>query len=467
MTKQTLNNPYLTQPIAGVFLKTALPIIIMMVVSGSLNLVDAYFIGVFVGPQALASVTAMFPLFMMMVALSSWAAAGFASVMARLIGAQKHEEARQAYRQAITLVFVISSLLMTMFTLVGSSLTLAANAGNTALAQMSNDYISIIIYSSPLFFVLAICSDSLRSEGKAGFMALVSLSTTVLNGLLNYVFIVWLNWGVAGSAWGTVMAQFIALVIVWLYRKTRHNSIDLPIFALTWERNRWREFLSLGAPSSLTYIGVALSSAAIIFSIQQWQLENYSVTMSAYGVITRIMTFIFLPLMGLGLAMQSIVGNNVGAGLYQRSNSCICIAISLALGYGVLLEAFLWLLNDQIGQVFVSDPLVVNEIARLLPIMSLALFLLGPLLMVNFYFQSIGDAKRAGILSVAKTYLFALPLILTLPLYFGEWGIWYAAPLAEFLGLILTLTLLYLRAEKGRYPFGLLYNVDFESKANG
>ena len=69
MTAQTSHNPYVSPPLTRVFLKTALPIILMMVVSGSLNLVDAYFIGVFVGADALAAVTAMFPLFMVLIAL--------------------------------------------------------------------------------------------------------------------------------------------------------------------------------------------------------------------------------------------------------------------------------------------------------------------------------------------------------------------------------------------------------------
>ena len=122
MTEQTSHNPYVSPPLTRVFLKTALPIILMMVVSGSLNLVDAYFIGVFVGADALAAVTAMFPLFMVLIALSTWIASGFASVMARLCGAGKHDEARNAYAQALTLALVISVILLTIFSLTGQAL---------------------------------------------------------------------------------------------------------------------------------------------------------------------------------------------------------------------------------------------------------------------------------------------------------------------------------------------------------
>ena len=81
-------------------------------------------------------------------------------------------------------------------------------------------------------------------------------------------------------------------------------------------------------------------------------------------------------------------------------------------------------------------------------------------MLISFYFQSIGDARRAGILSIAKTYLFALPLIIVLPLIWGEWGIWYAGPAAEFLALLLTIGILYQRAIQGNHRFGLLYAVN-------
>ena len=460
MTEQTSHNPYVSPPLTRVFLKTALPIILMMVVSGSLNLVDAYFIGVFVGADALAAVTAMFPLFMVLIALSTWIASGFASVMARLCGAGKHDEARNAYAQALTLALVISVILLTVFSLSGQALALASNNGNQAQAAMSFTYMSIIMFGAPLIFWLGVASDSLRSEGHIGFIALVSLLTTVGNGVMNYVFIVLLELGVAGSSYGTIAAQIIALCAVWGFRRSHKNRLGLPLFALTLVRNRWRDFLSLGAPSSLTYVGVALTSGAILFSLQQWLPDSYEVTVSAYGVITRVMTFIYLPLLGLGLAMQSIVGNNVGAEQYQRSNRSLCIAVGVALLYGVVTEALLWWLRADIGMLFVDDPAVTSEVARLLPVVSLALFLLGPLMLISFYFQSIGDARRAGILSIAKTYLFALPLIFVSPLMWGEWGIWYAGPAAEFLALLLTGGILYQRAIQGNHRFGLLYAVN-------
>jgi len=113
--------------------------------------------------------------------------------------------------------------------------------------------------------------------------------------------------------------------------------------------------------------------------------------------------------------------------------------------------------RNDFGRVFVSDANIISEVARILPITTSGLFLLGPLMIISMFFQSIGDAKRASILGLTKTYCFALPLTFLLPLFFSEWGIWIAAPSTEVLGLFLTLYILNKRRQDQGNPFGLFF----------
>ncbi|WP_105102611.1 MATE family efflux transporter [Microbulbifer pacificus] len=457
MTEHSEENRFLSGSLGSVFVKNAAPIILIMLVNGSFNLVDAYFLGVFVGADALTAVTSMFPAVMLVVALSTLVSNGFASVMARTLGAGDKPAAREAFAQAISLSLLVCVLLVGLFLIFGKPVSLLANGGSAELAHMSYTYISILILCSPLMFILNINGDSLRCEGQVGFMALISLASVLFNGVLNYVFIAQLHMGVAGSACGTVAAQFLSLLVVFGFRRTRKNPVRLQVVLLSSERSRWRAFLALGAPSSLTYVGLALSSAAILYNLQIWNHGDYATTVGAYGIITRLMTFVFLPLLGLSMAFQSITGNNVGAKKFQRTNSGIKIAILSALVYCLLIQALIWLIKDYFGNWFVDDIGIAKEVARILPLSTLALFLLGPLMMVNMFFQSIGDAARASFLSLSKTYLFALPLVFLLPVQFGETGIWLAGPAAEGLALLLTLGVLVHRAQRHRYRMGLFY----------
>ncbi|WHI52309.1 MATE family efflux transporter [Microbulbifer sp. MLAF003] len=167
------------------------------------------------------------------------------------------------------------------------------------------------------------------------------------------------------------------------------------------------------------------------------------------------MTFIFLPLLGLSQAFQTLIGNNVGAKSWSRSDSSINIALTVAFGYCLALQLGVLILKDSLGALFVSDKQIITEVARILPMMTLVYFLAGPLMMISTFFQAIGDAKRAAILGIAKTYVFVLPLILILPPLMGEVGIWYAGPVAELMLLILTAFILYQRGRNHGQKYGL------------
>ncbi|WP_133468606.1 MATE family efflux transporter [Paraglaciecola marina] len=456
MTKSVEENSFVNGALPLVFFKTAAPIILIMLVNGSFSLVDAYFLGVFVGPEALTAVTSMFPAFIMMVALSTLVSNGFASLMARQLGAGEQSQSVETFSQAITLSLVVCSVLITMFILGGNTLTGAVSNGSETIASMSYEYIAILVFCSPLVFILGINGDSLRCEGHVSFMAIISLISVLLNAVFNYLLIVEFQWGVAGSAYGTVLAQATALVVIYLYRKYQPHGIKRQVIQFSMLRHHWTTFLSLGAPSSLNYVGLALSSGAILYNLQIWDAANYETTVGAYGIITRLMTFIFLPLLGLSMAFQAIVGNNYGANALSRVNSSIKIALLVSLIYCVTLQLLGVLFHEKLGALFVTDQQVVAEVARIFPWTTLGLFLMGPQMMISMFFQAIGDAKRAGILGITKTYAFSLPLIFVLPLFFAEWGIWYAAPVTEALALLLTTSVLILSHSNVR-SFGLFF----------
>lgn len=150
------------------------------------------------------------------------------------------------------------------------------------------------------------------------------------------------------------------------------------------------------------------------------------------------------------------MGNNFGARIEQRINLSVKIALSAAFVYCALLQMVVVSNRATLGYLFVDDPGVANEIIRILPYTVTLMFVFGPLMMISTYFQAIGDAARAAILGLSRTYLFALPLTALLPFAFGEWGIWYASIVADVLVLLLTIFVLGKRAAEHGYRWGLL-----------
>lgn len=454
---QISTNAFLTAPLGATYAKTALPIIFVMSMNGLLSVADAMFLSHYVGPNALAAVTLMFPLYMLIAACSTLVSSGMSSLMARHIGGNELDKARAVFTGAHGLAFLASACLIVLFVVFGATLARLASGGIDALAQMGLTYLGITVMVSPLLFVLSVQSDTLRNEGRVGFMAAMSLLVSLANIAFNYVLIAVLDMGVAGSAYGTALAQALALGIIILFRL--RGKTELRLSALFQHRLTfaWSDILALGAPQSLGFIGFALGSASIMAALQWVETPLYESTVSAYGIITRVMTFAYLIMLGLSLAMQTITGNNYGARLWQRSNASLMFAMTVAFVFCATLQVVLHVYAVQIGQAFISDPVIIAEVARILPVMTTAFVLAGPLTMISAHFQAIGDAKRAALLSLSKPYLFAIPLTFILSARIGEIGIWITSPVTEVLVLVLTLSVLASTARRKSLRWGLFY----------
>ena len=448
-------NAYTGDSIPRTFARTALPIILLTSVNGLLTVIDAMLLGAFVGPDALTAVTMVFPLSMLMVALATMISSGMASLLGRLLGAGRIDEARGVFVGAHGLSFCVSAVAMALFAAFGRPLALSLATGSTQLAAMAHSFLSITIFTSPLLFLLSVQSDALRIEGRVGAMAVAGFAVTLANIGFNYLLIAPLEFGVAGSAWGTALAQAIALMLVVLYRQSGRARLTLASADLASWRTGWREILALGAPRSLAFIGIAAGAAATILSLRLNGGAHTDESIAAYGVLSRMMTFAYFPLLGMSLALQAMVSNNVGAGLWPRSDATLKLALAWSLAYAAMAESLLILFRKDLGAMFVTDAVVIAEVARILPVFVAGYFSFGPMMMIANYFQSIGDVRRSALLSLARTYLFAIPLIFLLPLAIGEQGIWLALPLADLA--LVAVTLAVLKVRSGKAEWGLFH----------
>ncbi|MDF3413423.1 MATE family efflux transporter [Sulfitobacter sp. M57] len=436
-------NSFTHGPLGQIFAKTALPIIFVMGMNGLLTVVDAIFLGRYVGAEALSAVTLIFPFYMLIVALATLVSGGMSSILARQLGAADMAGARATFAGAHGFALFVSAALILGYLLFGRTLSLALASGSEPLADMAQTYLAITAFVSPLAFLLSVHSDALRNEGRVGFMAAMSLLVSISNIGFNYVLIAMMGLGVAGSAIGTALAQLLAFAIILTYRLTDHAELHPRVVMQTSLTQGWSRILALGAPQSLNFIGIALGSAAVITALQMFEVLNYANTVSAFGIVTRVMTFLFLPLLGLTFALQSIVGNNYGAQEWQRSDQSLRLGIWIAFIYCSFFQVILMVFPETIAKAFVDDPAVIAAFAHIISFTVAMLWLAGPLIVIASYFQAIGNASRAAILGLSKPYAFALPLTFALPAIWGEPGIWMAGPLAEILMALLTIAVLH------------------------
>lgn len=442
MDARPLHNAYLSGSMPRLFLRTAGPLVFVMAANGLQTVIDGYFLGIFVGADALAAVTLMFPLFMFLNAIATLVSTGTASELARQLGAGDLPAARRSFVSAHILSILICIPFVAGFAWFGPGLVAALANGSPRVADMSFGFMSILVWASPLQFALSLHGAALRCEGRLAFMAIGSLVLSFANIGFNYLLIVLLDQGVAGAAIGTVCAQGIAVLAFVLNRAWSRPPMRWPDMSFEGWNTGWGRVLALGAPQSLSFIGFSLTSAATIAALQIWQPAQYDSTIAALGIANRVFSFAFLLLFGLAMAMQAIVGNNYGAALFDRSDAGLRLSLVVSTAFCALVEAFAHLGSGWIGRFFVDDPAAWGQLARLMPYLAALYVINGPILMITSYYQAIGDARRSALIGLTRLYLFSIPLTFALPLFFGETGIWLSGPLAGVLQVALTAVVL-------------------------
>lgn len=437
---QQPDNRFLTAPLPRIFALTALPMVVIMTMNGLLGVVDAAFLGHFVGPDAMAAVGIAFPVLMLTIALSTLVSAGMSSLFARQLGAGDTQAAASTFASAHGLALTIAAALIVLFLVGGWRFATGIAGPGSSVASMVWIFLAISIFATPVQFLLGLHADAWRNEGKAGLMALMSLGVTFANIVLNYLLIVIFDLGVAGSALGTALAQIAGLILLATLRGRIHGMLPLPVLLHRRWTGGWGRIVALGAPVSLGFIGMAMSAAVVVLALAS--SPDQAETIAAYGIVTRVFSFAFLPLMAIALAMQSVVGNNVGARLYHRSDKTLWIALSTAAIYGLTVQALLLSRGTAIGEIFVADPAVAATVGNLFGTMALLYLVSGPVFVLGLYFQAIGQPALAGLFTVVKPILLLPGSIATLFALFGPDGLWYAYPISDGLTAILALVVM-------------------------
>ncbi|WP_286174156.1 MATE family efflux transporter [Rhodobacter sp. NTK016B] len=430
-------NTFLTLPVGRLFLRTALPMAVVMSTGGLLSVVDGIFVGRFVGPDALAAVSLSFPMVMLLTALSTLVGGGMASLAARHLGARDKGLAGRAFASAHGLALALSAGIWLLAWLLGPVLLPLLAGGNTTLVAPARAYLAILILGAPLQLALSIHADLLRSEGRAGVIALLSVLVNLLNIGANALFIVQLDMGVAGSALGTVLAQGLGVALL-LGVRARDPAL-VPLGALTREswRAGWGRMLALGLPLCLSFIGMALVSGVVLLRLA----GSDPALIAAYGVATRLLGFAFLPLMAIALTVQSISGNNAGAGQMARARAGLRLGAVAAGLWCLLVMALGAFGGEALGALFSDAPGVAQSLAAILRVMTALYVVSGPVLVLAMHYQALGQPGRTAMLTLVKPWLLTPALILTLSAAFGTQALWLAFPLADALVALMALVI--------------------------
>jgi putative MATE family efflux protein len=418
----------------------SLPAIIGMMVMASYNIVDRIFVGRGVGALAISGIAITFPALIIFMAFSMLVGIGATAIISIRLGEKNIKEAEETLGNALTLAIIISIILTSVFYIFLDPV-LKAFGGSGEVFQYARDYSIIMLIGGVFQMVSFTMNNIIRGEGNPKMAMFTMIIGAVLNTILNPIFIFGLNWGIKGSAWATVISQSVSTAWVLAYFFGKKSHVHFHFRNLKLKKNIVLKIFSIGVSPFTMQI-----AASIVIIIFNKSLEYYGgdLAIASMAITNAVAMFIVMPIFGINQGVQPIIGYNFGAKLFHRVKRVFELALFASTIICILGFIVVMLFSEQMVQFFEKGNEELLYIgSRALRIYMLLLPLVGFQVVNAAYFQAIGKAKNAMILTVTRQVLFLIPAILILPHFFALDGVWMAGPVADGMSAILSGIFLY------------------------
>jgi Na+-driven multidrug efflux pump len=252
--------------------------------------------------------------------------------------------------------------------------------------------------------------------------------------------------GMGGAAWATTGSYVLCFVFVFWFFSSKKSELKINFSDLILSNSIVKEISSLG---SITLARQA--TVSVTYLLMNNILYNYGgeVSVTAYAIVGRLMMFALFPVYGITQGFLPIAGYNFGANNYERVKDVIYIAIKYASFFATIVFLILMIFPENITKIFTTDVNVIRETPPAMRWVFLATPIIAIQLIGAAYFQAIGKAKIGLLLALLRQGILFVPLILILPLFFGEIGVWISFPISDLLATAIT-ALILLREIKKR-----------------
>jgi putative MATE family efflux protein len=411
-----------------------------MSVAAIYNLADRIFIGRFVGEEALGGLTVAFPFMMILFAAGALIGVGGSALISIRFGEKRRDEAQAIFGNMVTLT-VVTSVACAVLGLVFITPMLRLMGATPNNLPFATEYMRIILCGLLLQLSSFSLAAIVRVEGKPKLAMTTQIISAAANIALDYLFIVVFGWGVAGAALATVAGQFIGFaVLIWHFFISGKSLLRLSAAHMRPSAPVVGQICAIGASSFFMQIGNSVSAA---FMNSALGLHGGDAAISSMGAMHGLFTLALMPILGLQQGVGPIIGYNHGMRSAPRVASAMRLGMVIGAVFSTLVFAVVELWPATFAALFI-DP---RSPTMAMCVRAIRItFLLLPLLPVNVigstYFQSTAQALKAFVLSISRSVIFLIPLILALPPLFKLDGVWAALPLSDLLSIGLTAVLL-------------------------
>ncbi|MAY86079.1 MAG: MATE family efflux transporter [Pseudooceanicola sp.] len=422
------------EPISTLLVKQAVPSSIGILVMSLNILVDTIFVGNWIGSIAIAAINVVLPVSFFIAALGMAIGIGGSSIISRALGSGDKERALKTFGNQVTITFLLTSI-MVIFGLIFINDIIPAFGGKGDIFEPAKIYYRIVLYGVPILAFAMMGNNVIRAEGNPKFAMIAMIIPSVGNLILDYILINLLDMGMEGAAWATTISYVFCFgYILWYFLSKNsqlkinfgHFGLDMPIL---------KEMSALGFVTLARQ--AVVSTTYLLMNNILFNLGGES-SVTVYAIIGRMLMFALFPVLGVTQGFLPIAGYNYGAENFARVRESINKAILYAGGVALIVFILIMIFPESIVKVFTTDASVIRDTPAAMRWVFSAIPIIGIQLIGSAYFQAIGKAVPALLLTLTRQGFFFIPLVLILPQFFGETGVWVSFPLADVLSTIIT-----------------------------
>lgn len=456
MKTEEKRNPLGHEPIGKLMMKFAVPSIVGMLVGALYNIVDQLFIGHAIGTLGNAATNIAFPFTTSCLALALLFGIGGASAFNLNLGKGEKESAPYYVGNAVTMLILCGIALMTV-TLLFLEPLLTLFGSPAEVMPYAVEYVKVTALGFPFFLLGTGGGHLMRADGSPGMTMLSNIIGALINVVLDALFVLYFQWGMAGAAWATIMGQFASGMIVLLYlRKFKTAELKKKYFIPSMKYIG--AIAAIGMASFFNQLAMMLVQIVLNNSLKHYgalSVYGEAIPIACAGIVMKVNQIFFSIIIGIAQGTQPIESFNYGAKNYKRVKEAYYLA-SIAGGMISVSSFFLfqfapgWLL----GLFGEGSPEYFEFGIKTFRVMLFFTWLnfLQPI--TSTFFTSIGKSIKGVFLSMTRQIIFLLPLILLLPRFWGIEGILLSGPVADLLAAIAAVWMVFVEFKKmdGSFP---------------
>lgn len=407
-----------------------LPLLFGNVFQQLYNTVDSVVVGKYVGKEALAAVGQAFPVLFLSIALVMGFGMSSNVLIAQAFGAKRYDRVKAAIDTSFIVTFAFSLIVAVLgYAFAPSILALMRTPGDVVIGATL--YLRIIFAGIPAMFGYNAISAIQRGLGDSKTPLYALIVSTVINIILDLLFVVAFGWGIAGVAIATIIAQAVSFAWTFAYLVKRNPYIQANPFAMRFDREVFFAIMKMGLPSGIQQALIAAGFMTLTGIVNLFGTDPAA----AFTAASKLESFAVMPAMNFSMAIASFTGQNLGAGRIDRVKRGLRAGVAMAFSLTFVVALTLFFFGGTLITLFSSDAEVLRIGSEYLKIVSLAYLMQTVMFSVSGVIRGAGRMTFTMIMALLSMWIIRIPLALYLSSRFGTRGIWYAIDIGFFVGM--------------------------------